>query len=675
MKKYNLILSFLFLILLTSCTSRSYMYMADNLYNEGKSFKSCEQYANAYYKLDSRDKLERADLAEKIGDIYTSVKDYRKAYIWYRKSLSTKDTVFDRCQKVLNTAFYLKRINDIDRYEKRYHVKRKQNDSIISSIRYVVKPFDIVNSRFDDYSPSFRGGDANVLFFSSNRTLYGKNGKKKSLVTGDYFSDIYRTQFTDEFIQEIKKKGNKKKIVPVYKTVYLDEIQWIKPIRLKDSVANSPVDDGVLCCSLDGKKAFFTTSRRLKGRFIGAKIYSADVNNKFELKNPSLLNIVGDSINIGHPAISPDGKTLCFAANMDGGYGGTDIWYSIKRGAKWLKPVNLGKEINSSGNEAYPYFNEKGELFIASDGHGGLGGLDIFKVIGDYGSYELKNLASPINSSADDFGVIYRSNKDSGFFTSSRGKKGDTDIYSFEYSPFKFSLDIKIFDKRLNLPLEGVLVKMIDSNGKSVKVRTDDNGFAKINWKDKSEVSFSINHSGYFKTSFTIDTKHNRDDENFARHLNLNRIDAIIEVQNIFYDFGLSTLREKSKIALKELVELLNDNPNITIELGAHTDMVGDVDDNQTLSQARAQSVIDYLIKNGIDKERLIPVGYGESTPKTVSKEDANKYTFLQSGQHLSPAYISTLTSDQQDVVGQLNRRTEFKVISLDYISNKNINK
>lgn len=651
------------------------MYMADNLYNEGKSFKSCEQYANAYYKLDSRDKLERADLAEKIGDIYSSVKDYRKAYIWYKKSLSTKDTVFNRCQKVLNTAFCLKRINDIDRYEKRYHIKRKQNDSIVSSIRYVVKPFDIVNSRFDDYSPSFRGEDSNVLYFSSNRTLYGKNGKKKSLVTGDYFSDIYRTQFTDEFIQEVKKKGNKKKILPVYKTVYLDEIQWIKPIRLKDSVANSPVDDGVLCCSLDGKKAFFTTSRRSKGRFIGAKIYSADVNNKFELKNPSLLNIVGDSINIGHPAISPDGKTLCFAANMDGGYGGTDIWYSIKRGAKWLKPVNLGQEINSSGNEAYPYFNEKGELFIASDGHGGLGGLDIFKVIGDYGSYELKNLASPINSSADDFGIIYRSNKDSGFFTSSRGKKGDTDIYSFEYSPFKFSLDIKIFDKRLNLPLVGALVKMIDSNGKSVKVRTDDNGFAKINWKDKSEVSFSINHSGYFKTSFTIDTQHNQDDENFARHLNLNRIDAIIEVQNIFYDFGLSTLREKSKIALKELVELLNDNPNITIELGAHTDMVGDVDDNQTLSQARAQSVIDYLIKNGIDKERLIPVGYGESTPKTVSIEDANKYNFLQSGQHLSPAYINTLTSDQQDVVGQLNRRTEFKVISLDYISNKNINK
>lgn len=675
MKKCNLILGLLFLIFLTSCTSRAYMYMADNLYKEGKSFKSCEQYAKAYYKLDSRDKLERADLAEKIGDIYTSVKDYRKAYIWYKKSLSTKDTVVGRCQKVLNTAFNLKRSNDIDRYEKRYHIKRKQNEKIISPIRYIVKPFDIVNSRFDDYSPAFRGGDANVLFFSSNRTLHGKNGKKKSSVTGDYFSDIYRTQFTDEFIQEVKKKGNKKRVSPVYKTVYLDEIQWIKPVRLKDSVANSPVDDGVLCCSVDGKKAFFTTSRRSKGRFIGAKIYSADVNEQFELKNPSLLNIVGDSINIGHPAISPDGKTLCFAADMDGGYGGTDIWYSLRRGERWSKPVNIGEEINSSSNEAYPYFNEKGELFIASDGHGGLGGLDIFKVVGDYGSYELKNLAYPINSSADDFGIIYRGNTDSGFFTSSRGKKGDDDIYSFEYSPFKFSLNIKIFDNRLNLPLEGVLVKMIDSNGKSIKVRTDENGMAKISWKDKSEVSLSIQHSGYFKTSFTLDTQYNLEDENFTKHLNLNRIDAIIEVQDIFYDFGLSTLREDSKIALKELVKLLNDNPNIIIELGAHTDMVGDVDDNQNLSQARAQSVIDYLIKNGIDKERLIPVGYGESTPKTVSREEASKYTFLQSGQHLSPAYVKILTPEQQNIVSQLNRRTEFKVVSLGYISNKNINK
>lgn len=670
MKKYNLLLSLLFIVFFTSCSSRAYIYMGDNLYKEGKSFKSCEQYTKAYYCLDSRNKSERANLAERIGDIYSSINNYHKAYNWYKKSLFTKDTIYDRCQKVLNTAFCLKKNNDIARYEEKYNIHRKENDKFISSRRYIVKPFDIVNSRFDDFSPSFKGNNANVLFFSSNRTLSGKNGKKKSSVTGDYFSDLYRTQFTDEFLKEVKPRGkSKNNEVPVYKTVYLDEIQWIKPVRLSDSVANSPVDDGVLCSSSDGLKAFFTTSRKVDGRFVGAKIYSAKLSEKFELKEAELLNIVGDSVNIGHPAISPNGKILYYTANIFGGFGGTDIWYSIRLGKNWSKPTNAGKEINSKGNEAYPTFNEKGELFIASDGHKGLGGFDIFKVEGEYGSYRLKNLASPINSSADDFGIIYRGNNDSGFFTSSRGMKGDDDIYSFEYSPIAFNLDLEVYDKKLKLPLDKVLIRMMDSNGESIKLRTDENGFATLNWHETSQVSFTIQRSGYFKTSFTLDTRENSNDQNFKRHFDLHRIDAIIEIQNIFYDFGMSTLREESKESIGQLVDLLNDNLTITIELGSHTDMVGDDTENKKLSQARALSVIDYLIDRGIDKERLTPVGYGETNPKTVSDEDAKKYPFLFSGQHLSAAYINTLTIEQQQVVSQLNRRTEFKVIRRDYIS------
>lgn len=669
MKKYRILVIFLLLALLFSCSSKSYLFMADNLYNKGQIYKSCDKYALAYDKIGNKNYEKRAQLAEKIGDIYSSVNEYNKAYLWFKKSLFTKDTLIQRCQKVISLAYSLNKINDVIKYQEKYHISLDTNKLFSSPRRCFIKAFDKVNSRYDDFSPSFMGRDTTRLYFSSNRKVPELKLQYISPVTGTSLVDIYKTEFTDELVTEVVAYGKKKEkdAIPVCKTVLLDSIQWIKPSIVTDELINTIDDDGTLCFNIKGTKAYFSSSRKYEGRYVGCKLYSADVSNKGKFTNIKILNIVGDTVNIGHPAISPSEDRLYYASTMDGGFGKSDIWFSINLGDTWSVPINAGKDINTSGNEMYPSFDDRGNLYISSDGHKGFGGLDIFKVSGEYGEYKVENLAYPFNSRSDDFGIVYVPGYDKGYLTSSRGVKGDDDIYYFEYNPYTFTLRLEIVDKKGNLPVKNAFVVMTDTNGKNIKVNSNEYGVAELKWAEKSEANFVVQGDGYLKAKFSLDTRFVEKDTIYDKHFALNRMDTLIDLPTIFYGFAMASLSEESKRSLSSLILLLNDNPNVTMELSSHSDIIGDESSNQVLSQARAQAVVNYLVKMGIARNRLIARGYGESRPKTVTEEDAKEYSFLKVGQLLSPSYVRTLSNGEQKIVNKLNRRTEFRVIRQDY--------
>lgn len=660
MKKYYLVFFVFVVYSLLSCSSSTYMFMGDKLYKEGKYHESCTKYIEAYKKCDRVEVKRKGDIAEKIARIYESIKDYRKAFIWYKKSLLSKDKMDVRVKELLDIAFLMGRDSEVEKLKRKYDVECNNFHIPIADRRYELFPFEPANSRNDDFAPSFRGDDTSVLYFASNRKRKNKIKQRKSPIDNKYNSNIYMTEFTDEIVNS--KSGAVK---------YLGQMEWIKSKCLKDSLLNTNEDDGVMCFNQLGDKLYFTSSRRERGVYMPAKIFSADVDKKGLFSNIKKVEIVPDTVAVGHPAISSDGSKLFFASRMNGGYGKSDIWYCIKSEGKWSKPINAGNEINSAGNEMYPSFNSEGDLFIASDGHDGYGGLDIFKVCGIYGKYELKNLGVPFNTKADDFHIIFYPGLDKGFFTSSRKKKFVDDIYFFAINPFKFNIEISLIDKRSSRPIENANVRMIDTNGQTYRFMTDKNGMAKLEWINRGEANFVVQANGYLRESFIVDTRNVEEDSSYEKRLAFNRMNSTIEVPNIFYRFGKADLTDSSKESLNDLVVILNDNPSITIVLGAHTDMIGDVNDNMRLSKERARSVVEFLILKGIKSDRLTTEGYGESLPKTISYEEADMYSFLKAGQKLSPAFIRTLPKRQANMANKLNRRTEFRVLRTDYSEKK----
>lgn len=656
MKKYNVVIQFVLIIIFSSCSLGAYMMKGDVSYKEGKRFVACKYYAKAYSLMNSKKYIEdKRFLAQKIGDTYLSLGDRNNAYIWYKKaSFRAPDTsvVF---QKLVNSAFLIGRQEVVEKYKKEKGIEPINilSDSIFK--RYIITPFKEVNSPYDDYSPSFSGSDTTVMYFSSNRIVKGRS-KSKDPVSGRNFSNLYKSVFTDEFTLRGKKE-------------YYNMPQWTKPVKLSDSTVNSQYDDAVASVTNDETNMFITSTRLIGRRNEGAKIYHLqNLNGNWE--NVELLNIVPDSISIGHPAISPSGETLYFSARLEGGYGGADIWYVEKLGSAWSNPINMGEPVNTDGDEVFPYVSQENIFYFASNGHIGYGGLDIFKLENSFGKVDVQNLGQPINSIADDFGIVYIKGTDRGYFTSARGKKGD-DIYKFEYDPIVFRVNIKIEDKRLRTPLENARVKIITEKGYEKECTTNANGEVELTWLDKVDAMFLISMEGYLNTKFSIDTRNIEDSREFSKKVMLDRMDLVIEIPNIFYDLGKWTLRAESEEALNQLFILLEDNPNVTIELSSNTDMIGDADANIILSEKRAQSVVDFLVSKGIEEDRLTPKGNGKNKPKKVSFEDVEAYSWLTEGEILSPTYINRLSSDRQEVANQLNRRTEFRVLRKDYISKR----
>lgn len=510
--------------------------------------------------------------------------------------------------------------------------------------RYVIENKKELNTKEGDFAPAYANEDYTEVYFTSSRV--GTHGEKINPVTGTNFTDIFSS-------------------------IYNRKNQWEKPEAISDTV-NSVNDDGTPAFANNYNELYFTRCQIVRGIKLGCKIYKATRPAGEDWTTCENIPLGSDSVNIGHPSVSPDGLTLYFVSNMPGGFGGNDIYMATRtsKSKPFTNPVNLGMEINTSGDELYPYIRDNGILYFASNGHPGMGGLDIFKATkGDDGEWIVENMRFPINSSADDFSIIFKKNAEEGLFSSTRkGGKGKDDIYSFVLPPMEFVLQGVVKDATTDKPIKGAKVRIVGSDGTDLDITTLDDGSFKYKLNPHTDYIYLAKKDGYLNQKGKITTAELADSKTFSDVIRLANISNPVEVENIYYDFGKWELRPESKKELNKLIDILHANPNITIELASHTDMVGDSLSNIILSQRRAQSVIDYLIEKGISKDRLSAKGYGKNVPKIISPRLAAT-TNISEGTILSENYINNLpTQEQKDIANQLNRRTEFKVTSTNYI-------
>ena len=505
--------------------------------------------------------------------------------------------------------------------------------------RYIVKNAKVFNSRRADFSPMFLDKALDQLYFTS--TNEKATGENRSEITGMKKGDI--------FVSRKNERG-----------------QWQQPEAVEGEL-NSDADEGIISFSPDGQTMYLTRAIRSETSNTTVEIYTSKRSDA-QWSAPQKFEIVHDSITAtGHPAVSADGKYLYFTSNMPGGYGGLDIWrISINDRVGTL--VNMGPQINTPGDEMFPYSRTDSLFYFASNGHPGYGGLDLFRAklnsTGDYWSVE--NMGLPINSSGDDFGITFGEGE-SGFFSSNRGDaRGYDHIYSFELPDLKITISGWVLDKDEE-PVPGAIIRIVGDDGSNQREIARDDGSFKFNLGRGVKYVMKAGAPGYLNVKQEFESDDAEEDADYAIDFILASINKPQVVENIFYDFDKATLRPESKEALDELIEMLNENPHVTIEMGSHTDRKGSDEYNIRLSERRAKSVIDYLIKAGIDEARLTYKGYGESVPKTVTKRINKDYPQFEEGTTLTEEFIMTLSPEDQEAADQINRRTEFQVLSLEY--------
>ena len=514
-----------------------------------------------------------------------------------------------------------------------------------SPTRYMVKRMDKFNSRRSEFSPMLYGEKYDQLYFASTRTPKGAGKDKEetnSAITGQRNNDFFL----------VKQDENG---------------AWQAPVELEDEV-NTEFDEGTPSFSKDGNTMYYTYCAQDPEGPRTSEIYISS-RSSAKWGKGTRANIVKDSVTaLGHPSISPDGKYLYFVSDAVGGYGGKDLFRARVVGSDFGPMENLGPDINTPGDEMFPYVRDSVTLYFASDGHPGMGGLDIFKATLDStGKWNVENMKAPINSAGDDFGITFAGNKESGFFSSNRNDaRGYDHLYSFELPVITIFIEGIVSDVDEN-PIEDATVRIVGRDGLNEKVLAKKDGKYRVELERDIRYVMMASARGYLNQNFELKTGPEEKNETYIVDFFLSPISKPVVIENIFYDFDKATLRPESKKALDEMIKMLNDNPNVTIELGAHTDRKGSEQYNERLAQRRAQSVVDYLIAGGIAQDRLEAKGYGESVPKTINKKMAKNYDFLNEGDVLTEEFIDKLTPEQQEIADQINRRTEFKVLRTNY--------
>lgn len=653
LKGFTYVLIALFVIIGTSGFSQERrLKKADAFYEAGEYFKSVDMYKRAMKKMTGR--KEKTPIYFKIGNAYYLAGDYRKARTYLRRA-----SKYDPA----NREAWVKEAEILRMSEKydealevyREYLETNGSDSIVELLiesveltqewlsvptRFKVEAVRDFNTRDDDFTPSVVEKDGfDHIFFASNRK--GVTGKKKSGITGERFNDI--------FVSKMNRQG-----------------EWSDPEML-DSL-NSEFDEGAPHLTDGGAKMLFTSCQKEKGKPLGCQIYEITKNGT-EWLNPERVAIVGDSISVGHPSISPDGNRMYFSARMTGGFGGADIWYVEKEDGAWSKPKNAGPTVNTVSDELFPFVRADSTLYFSSDRLPSMGGLDLYKATPD-GKYRyiVENMKHPFSSPGNDFGIYYYANEDKGYFTSDRsGSKGE-DIYYFEKPPLKFDMEGFVKDADTEEVVDSAVIQLIGSDGTMFTDTSDIyEGYFNFNLKPHTDYVFVVNKPGYFngKARFSTDTV--LFNKTFRFDIMLETYNKTFEIPNIEFEFGSKELTELAKHSLDSLTNVLNDNPNIVVELAAHTDMIGSDENNMKLSKERADAVRNYLISRGILPGRLTTVGYGESRPIEI-EEDHDQYEWLKQGDILSPEYVEKLTKEQQEVANQLNRRTELRVVAHDFV-------
>lgn len=509
--------------------------------------------------------------------------------------------------------------------------------------RYEISRFPLVNGRRADFSPAIWGQQDEILYFTTSNDK--AEGDDKSKITGTKYCDIWMMT-KDE-------KG-----------------KWQRPVTAGS--VNTAGDEGTPAFSPDGETMYFTGAGGSASRPAAPQIYESHRSDA-SWGTGTMLNIgMGDTLSVfAHPAVSPDGLWLYFVSDMQGGQGGLDLWrVSLDKNGMGF-PENLGPQVNTPGDEMFPTFDPEGILYFSTDGRPGLGGLDIFTArLDEWNQWHVQHLGSPINSQGDDFGMTFMHStreEQEGWFSSNRGQgKGYDNIYKFVLPSIKVRITGTVYDMD-EIPIAEAIVRVVGRNGMNFKSVTKPDGTYEVSIDRSTEYVLMSGKEGYLNRKAQFLSDSTQEDADYEVDFYLPAISVPVLIDNIFYDYNQATLREESYPSLDELIQLLNDNPYCAIELSAHTDRIGSQAYNLDLSQRRAQSVVDYLVSQGINPGRLTPVGYGKETPKTVTEKLHEQYDFLPYGQILTEEFADSLDADQQQIVDQINRRTEFKVTSVTW--------
>jgi peptidoglycan-associated lipoprotein len=678
------ILFILAILCLSSCSIQQRIKRADKKFAIGEYYTAADMYKQCYSRLSTKkDRELKGYVAYRQGECYRYINNPR-ATNCYQSAIRCKyqlqdSTVYLHAAQALQyQGKYKDAIKFYDLYLEAHaddyvaqagkYACLKIDEWKREGSRYRVSEAKVFNQkRSGNFAPMFIGNNTDAIMFTSNRqetqTKGKKNLKRPSNVTGQQLFQLFQTR---------------KNAAGEWEEIELAEGLTGSPEEEKqesDSTAAKGAGNaemGVCCFSADGRTMYFTYSKPINGQDLGAKIYRSE-RASGEWGEPQEVKLFADSsITVGHPALNPTGDTLYFVSDAPGGIGGKDIWVAELDGDEWVNPQPLGAGINTTADEMYPYVHADGTLYFASNGHPGYGGLDLFKAtrdttVVDSTVWILYNMGAPFNSSGDDFGITFAGDSQDGFFSSNRGdKKGLDKIYQFILPEMEFIAEGLITDEAGNA-LSDAQLRIVGSDGTNSKINARRDGTYKVKLKKDVKYVMLVTARGHLNAKEQWNTLNLRDSKTYTMNFTLNPISRPVKMDNIFYEFGRWELTGSSEQELLKLVKLLQDNPNITIELSAHTDMKGSDEFNNELSQKRAQSCCDFLIAHGIEAARLTPVGYGKNKPVIADKALHTQYRFIPEEQVLDEAFISTLPENQQEICNQINRRTEFKVLKTTY--------
>lgn len=652
--------------LLIGCGADAAMRKGDKFFALGEYYDASQQYKKAYTATPPKDRATRGKRALKLADCYRRINYTQRAIAAYNNAIRYKQA--DSLTH-LHLGLQLLKNGNYKTAEKAF---TEALDSLLGNklakagllsakmapqwkkdgSQYTVKRMNFFNSRRSDYSPMLAGENYDQLYFTSTRNQ----------AQGDELSGITGTKNGDIFVSYKDENG-----------------KWLKP-EVIDTELNSAYDEGACSFTPDSRTMYLTQCATDPSYPRYATICTSQRSDAAWGKS-TFLEITKDTLSsYAHPAVSPDGEWLYFTSDMPGGMGGLDIW-RVRLTTSGLGGVeNLGEPVNTPGDEMFPTFRPNGDLYFSSNGHPGMGGLDIYiakpniedtekngKMQQNSPAYTIEHPGYPLNSQGDDFGMTFNGLLNEGFFSSNRGDgKGWDHIYSFVNPEIVQTVKGWVYEQD-GYELPNALVYMVGNDGTNLKLSVKGDGSFEQKIKPGVDYVFLGTCKGFLNHKEQLRVEQVEESQEYVLQFPLASITAPVLIDNIFYDFDKATLRPESTVALDELIKLLNENPNVTIELSAHCDYFGRDEYNKRLSQQRAESVVTYLIEHGIAADRLSPVGYGEERPKTVRKKMTEKYPFLKENDVLTEEFIKTLPEDQQEICNQINRRTEFIVLRTTY--------
>ncbi len=659
---------------------KNYSAEADKHFELRKYYEAIDLYKKAYSQ--TRNKPEKRRILYQIAECYLQSNDLRRAERQYDKAINAGfplPIVYMKYAKVLKmlgkyeeAKLAYEKYMEKEPGDRRGQIGYDYCDSALAWIdnptRWEVEPMKRQNSRENDFAPSYaETKNYSVVVFTSSST--DATGRKYDEWTGQSFTDLF-------YITKDKKDN------------------WSRPQLFdEDKIINTEHNEGTSTFNKKANTIYFSRCLKVKKEKLGCDIYFSKKRGR-SWGEPEALNIAADSLKVVQPSISEDEKTMYFVSDMPGGYGGADIWMVRRTSSSkpFGAPENLGPIINTTGNEMFPYLREDGVLYFSSDGHPGMGGLDIFRSTMINGRWtEPENMKYPINSPGDDFGIILEGGEkaygqeENGFMTSSRdvrGTRGGDDLFQIHLPPILFTLTGVVRDNQTLQRIPGAKVVIKGSDGTVKETVTDEKGIYRFNNEQilpRTTYDMEVTKDPPKKTDKPIyfgetgkeTTIGYRESTDLVHDFKLEPIPADpIVLPEIRYELAKWDLQDEFKDSLSDVVEIMNQHPNIVVELISHTDFRASHEFNDTLSFKRSRSCVEYLIKEkGIDPDRLIPVGRGEREPRKLKKTITYDGVTFKTGTHLTEDYINGLrTTREKEAAHQLNRRTEFRIVRSDYV-------